>query len=268
MQFGCILSSYDSRDYKLKAGVAKNSLPDTFTCQLKTEVKNQKRVCSCVAHAMSSILEHHAEPSTKLSTNFIYGIRKKLFNSDGYGMSLRDACKIAADYGDMLLDDCQGNNEVPDCQTIAAEAFLDQDKLNRAKDYRISKYFLCLSSNDIKYALVNYGPVLASLKWYNSWNISKDGQITGDSRGKFGYHAVVIYGYDKDGFWCQNSWGKSWGKSGKFFVPNSIKFAEARGIVDWNGTDELKEPNPDGLLNLLYKGLNAFVNLIKKLIKK
>ena len=34
---------------------------------------------------------------------------------------------------------------------------------------------------------------------------------------------------------------------------NNIKFVEARGFVDWNGSDELREPNPNGILNLLYK---------------
>lgn len=268
MQFGCILSSYDSRDYKLKAGASKADLPEEFSLPLNMEVKNQRQVSSCVAHAVSSILEYHAIPKVSLSTNFIYGIRKELFNSEGKGMMLRDACKIAVDYGDMLLEDCPGNNEVPKSYDIANIAFNDQSKLATASKYRILKYFLCTSNKDIKYALYNYGPVLASMKWYNNYTVGRDGMLSGDSKGEYGNHAIVIYGYTPDGFWCQNSWGKSWGKGGRFFVPNSIKFNEARGFVDWNGTDKLKEPNQDGILNILYKCLNAIVNFISKLINK
>ena len=109
---------------------------------------------------------------------------------------------------------------------------------------------------------------LASMKWYNNYKVDKNGIISGESKGEYGNHAIVVYGYTPEGFWCQNSWGKTWGKGGRFFVPNSIKFNEARGVIDWNGSDDLKEPNPNGIFNLLYKGLNAFVNFIQKLFKK
>ena len=266
MEFGCKLSTYDSRDFTLKATSA--YLPDEYSCPIKMPVKNQKNICSCVAHAVSSILEYHAVPQKKLSTNFIYGIQKKLFNREGKGMMLRDACKIAADYGDMLIEDCPDNTEVPECYSIAEKAFIDQSKLKRANDYRILKYFLCLSNRDIKYAIYNYGPVLAAVKWYNNYKVADDGTLVGEQKGAYGGHAIVIYGYTKDGFWCQNSWGENWGKDGRFFLPNTIKISEARGFVDWNGSDELREPSTDGLLNLLYKGFNAIINFIRKFIEK
>jgi C1A family cysteine protease len=268
MQFGCILSPYDSRDYKLKASASKAALPEEYCCPLKAKVKNQGQVCSCVAHAVSSILEYHAVTPTSLSTNFIYGIQKQLFNRADKGMMLRDACKIAADYGDMLIDDCPGNTEVPECYKKAEKAFTNPEKLTRASNYRILKYFYCIRPKEIKHALYNYGPVLASMKWYRNYKVDKNGIISGEGKGDYGYHAIMIYGYTPDGFWCQNSWGTNWGKEGRFFVPNNIKFVEARGFVDWNGSDELKEPNPNGILNLLYKALNAVANLVRKLIKK
>ena len=266
MEFGCILSPFDSRDYKLSVSSA--VIPEEYSCPLKMPVKNQRQVSSCVAHAVSSILEYHAVPEQKLSTNFIYGIQKQLFNREGKGMMLRDACKIAADYGDMLLEDCPGNTEVPNCYEIADAALANSDKKARASTYRILKYFLCPSNKDIKYALYNYGPVLASIKWYDTFTVANDGTLVGEQKGSYGYHAIVIYGYTKDGFWCQNSWGTGWGKKGRFFLPNSIKVREARGFVDWNGSDELKEPSTNGIWNLIYKGLNAIVNFIRKLIEK
>jgi C1A family cysteine protease len=268
MQFGCKISSYDSRDFKLTKAAASSPLPKEYSCPLKMPVKNQYYVSSCVAHAMSSILEYHAIPQKKLSTNFIYGLQKRLFNREGEGMMLRDACKIAADYGDALLEDCPGNYEVPNCYRNAEKAFDDTEKLARAGEYRILKYFLCTSNKDIKHAIYNYGPVLGAIRWYDNFSIDKDGKVVGEQKGDYGNHAIVIYGYTEEGFWCQNSWGTDWGKEGRFFLPNSVKIREARGLVDWNGTDELKEPNTNGIWNLIYKGINAIINLFTRLFNK
>lgn len=269
MQFGCILSPFDLRDFKIKA--AATALPDTYTCPIDVKVKSQGSVGSCVAHAVSSILEYHTNAAVSLSTNFLYGIQKKLFNRDGKGMILRDACKIAVEYGDMLLEDCPGNVEVPKCHGIAAEAFEDKDKLERAITYHISNYFLCSNAEEIKQALVNHGPVLASMKWYNNYKTDKNGVLYGDQSGSYNYHAIMVYGYTPEGFWCQNSWGKTWGKGGKFFVPNNIKFNEARGFVDCDGCgthDDIHVPKRNWLFDIFYKGINVLVNIVYKLIYK
>ena len=103
---------------------------------------------------------------------------------------------------------------------------------------------------------------------YDTFKVFKNGTLTGDQVGNYGNHAIVIYGYTTEGFLCQNSWGTTWGNAGRFILPYHVKVREARGFVDWNGTDELKEPSTDGIWNLLYKGLNAIVNFIRKLIEK
>ena len=89
LSLGCKLSPVDLRDYKICAGA---QLPDSFELDFSDiKVKNQGSVSSCVAHAMSTILEYHAHSNYQLSTNFIYGIRKALYNQQGKGMYLRDA---------------------------------------------------------------------------------------------------------------------------------------------------------------------------------
>ena len=268
MEFGCKLSPYDLRDYKLKAGTA--TLPEEYVCDFKASVKNQWSVSSCVAHATSSILEHHAGGKYELSTNFIYGIQKKLYNHDGKGMYLRDACKIAVNYGDMLLDDCPGNTEVPKCYSIAEKAFQDSTKIDRAKVFRTLKFYSCGTPYDIKQAIYNHGPVLASIKWFDSFKVDRNGTLIGDISGSYTNHAFVIYGYTKDGFWCQNSWGPLWGKNGRFFLPNTVKIVEARGFIDVENQDEvdalgtLVEPKTNGFLDFFYKCFNAIINLFIK----
>ena len=269
MEFGCKLSPHDVRDFKLKATPAGAVLlPEEYICDLKIQIKNQKSVSSCVAHATSSILEHHANGEYELSTNFFYGGQKAICGRcEGKGMYLRDACKIAANYGDMLLEDCPGNTEVPNCYSVAEEALQDTAKTTRAKEFRISKYFSCSSIDEIKQAIYNHGPVLASYKWYNTFKVDKNGKLTGKQSGDPSYHAIMIYGYITEGFLCQNSWGKSWGKDGRFLVPYDIPVSEARGFVDLVNDiniDDIVEPKRNKILDILYKCINFILNLIKK----
>jgi hypothetical protein len=78
-----------------------------------------------VAHATSSILEYYdmldGSTNRKLSTNFIYGLEKKLFGNDSKGMYLRNACEIVKDYGCPEESFCAGNKEVPEVNAIAAK---------------------------------------------------------------------------------------------------------------------------------------------------
>lgn len=272
MELGCIFSQYDARDYKLVAtAVNESSLPDEFVIEPMGEVKDQGYVGSCVAHALSTILEYHAGYLNKeLSTNFIYGIQKDLFNREGSGMILRDACAIAADYGDMLTKDCPGNDEVPICHAIASAALDDEKKVYTAYAYRINSYYKCNSIEDIKYALIKHGPVLGALKWYKEYKVDSNGILTGVPKTYSGGHAIVIYGYNTTGFLCQNSWGKDWGDKGRFIVPYETKFREARGIVDYNNltTNDIKRHHTGGMWNALYKAFNFIVNMINKIIKK
>ena len=272
MEFGCIFSQYDARDYRLVAtAVNESSLPEEYIIDSMGAVKNQGSVGSCVAHALSSIMEYHAGYMNKeLSTNFIYGIQKELFNRDERGMILRDACDIALSYGDMLTVDCPGNDEVPICHNIASNALDDESKAYKAYAYRISSYYLCNSIEDIKYALINHGPVLGALKWYREYKVDSNGILSGHPKTYSGGHAVVIYGYNKTGFLCQNSWGKYWGDSGKFIIPYETTFTEARGIVDYKtpSTKDVKKHHNGTWWNILYKAVNIFVNFILKIIRK
>ena len=114
MQYGCLPAKKDLRDYKLCAANVQQEYPKSFMVSGELpKVKNQGNVSSCCAHATSSILEYFDKNKHVLSTNFIYGIQKKLFNQNQMGMYLAQACQIVKDYGDMLEKDCKGNNEIP-----------------------------------------------------------------------------------------------------------------------------------------------------------
>lgn len=261
---GCLKSPTDVRDYKIACS-SRETIPDEYEIEFLPRVKNQKSVNSCVAHSSSSILEYYelvCGREQKLSTNFIYGIQRSHCGHDGQGMYLRDACKIVKDFGDMLEEDCPGNDEVPDAHSVAEEATKDANKLVRAESFKIKSYFSCTSNDAIKKAIMNYGPLLASIKWYDSYIPNKDGVLSSEKSGESGYHAIMIYGWDKTGFKCQNSWGRTWGNKGRFISPYDIKIAEARCFVD-EIDNNIIVPKRNAFLDFFYKIINFFANLFK-----
>ena len=266
MQYGngSILSPYDIRDYGVAASTAA-PLPETFELDFSNiEVKNQRNINSCVAHALSTILEYHAKGQYELSTNFFYGIQYKLCGYEGKGMYLRNACKIATEYGDPLREDCYGNYEIPDCRKVAEAAFDNEETMRKAADFKTKSYYKCNNNEEIKYALVNYGPILASIQWYPDYTVRNGILVKSSNKKSDSYHAIVIYGYNEQGFLCQNSWGRFWGNNGRFILPYNIKIQEARGLIDFDNQNYIAPPKPNKFLNYIYKILNYIINLFKK----
>ena len=262
---GCLKEKIDVRDYKINKNSSIN-LPISYLVPILPEVKNQKNVSSCVAHATSSILEDYAKMervNRKLSTNFIYGIQRQFCNRDGKGMYLRDACKIVKEYGDMIEEHCPGNTEVPEVYKIAEEALKEQHKKDLGYTFRITSYVNLKSNKEIKEFIYTNGPVLASIKWYDVFEIDDDGILYGEEKGDYGYHAIMIYGWNERGFLCQNSWGHNWGKNGRFNFPFEYKIREAKGLVDYENENIIK-PKRNEILDIIYKIINFIVNIFRK----
>ena len=266
---GCIPSKIDVRDYKISSSSVEN-LPSSFMLACMPKVKNQRNVNSCVAHATSSILEFFDSVdgmSHDLSTNFIYGIQKKLCGHEGEGMYLRDACNIVKEYGDPVESLCKGNTEVPYSWQIAEDAFSNEDSMSNASYFRINSYYKCNDINSIKKAIYKYGPVLASIKWYDTFKVNKEGILTGKRKGSYGYHAVVIYGWNEKGFFIQNSWGTSWGNRGCAVVPYEIPIAEARALIDASidiDQQDISIPKNNSFLSIIYGIINYILNIFRK----
>ena len=259
---GALKPKVDLRDYVIKAGV--EELPETFTCANLPPVKNQHDVSSCVAHATSTILETLNTNETgefiQLSTNFIYGMQGVAFGRLEGGMYLRDACKIVKDYGDPTKDTISGNIEQPKCTEELKEK-LNDEVYKEARIFRVSSYAKCDSVNAIKHALVNYGPVLGSIRWYDEYKF-KDKVIEFNKESNYGYHAIMICGWTKKGWLCQNSWGRRWNKDGYFIYPFTEEFRETWSFVDATNSDVVRPVN-NRLFNYFYKFINYIINLFK-----
>lgn len=265
---GCRLSKKDIRDYKIKASsVEVDNLPKEFILKLNQQIKNQSPINSCVAHAASSILEFHSDnPKELLSTNFIYGFQEDYQP----GMFLRDACDILKKYGDCTLNIFPGNYEHPQTHIEFQKIFNNL----QSYDNSIEAYYDCPDDNAIKYALYNYGPVLAALNWPHKSTVSNNGDLIFSSKMlKNNYHAIMIYGYDNDGFWCLNSYGEKWGLNGSFHIKYTDNLiGEAKAII--YRSDKVKQEQDINLyktkasssnsINFIYKQINKIKNIFNR----
>lgn len=261
---GCLPDKLDIRDYKLKKGLSMAvAYPESFECQRGPYIKSQGSVGSCVAHATSEVLEAHNPNGGKISTNFTYGIHKKLYGTLGPGMYCRDACKIAHEYGVPNYEYCAGNTEVTQVYAIAEEAFAKPEVLENAAKNRIDSFAKLRTVNDIKYALMNYGPVLASITWYSK-NKVVNGILQKDGE-KDGGHAIMIYGWNQNGFLMQNSWGLYWGVKGCCVIPYDYQLTDAYSFVPASSMDsDIIIPARNKFVDFVYSIINAILNLFIK----
>jgi hypothetical protein len=100
--FGAIFSKKDFRDYQLINKYF--HFPQSFQLKDwdKMKIKNQGSVGSCVAHALSTVIEYYnhiqIQDNFEISTGYIYGNRILSLYKDS-GMITRDALATIKNYG-------------------------------------------------------------------------------------------------------------------------------------------------------------------------
>lgn len=262
---GAIPSKIDIRDYK---GIATTQLfPDVF--ELNTiRVKDQGQVSSCVAHALSSVIEFfnstQNKDNTEMSVGYIYGNRENSKHK-GQGMIVRDAIAAVCECGDVPKKLFPNNAEVP---SVINEFSSKKKSLeDTAKKSRFTTYYRLNSENDIKASLMNNGPVVFSMKWYDDISVI-NGMINTKCENSNGNHCMVIYGWNLRGWKILNSWGTNWGNGGRAILPYNIPIDEAWGIID-TYTDVninnllIKKPFNSILGKTFAKFINKLINLFK-----
>lgn len=260
---GALAPKVDVRDYSIAAAAA--DYPSSYSLENLPAVKNQGVVGSCVAHTTAEILEYFNQVETgeyiPLSTDFIYGMQGvKLGRLDG-GMYLRDACKIAQEYGDCLKSTISTNIEQPRC-TENLKTQLTDEVYAEAEKAKILSYARCKTESAIRHAIMNYGPVLGSTYWHDKYT-NENKIIKFDKTSEGGYHAIMIYGWNENGWLCQNSWGEKWNGDGHFILPYG-EVKEAWSFVDIiNNPEAVTIPKNNNLLNIVYKIINFIANLFK-----
>lgn len=267
---GAIKSPIDVRNYQLtNEAIHSQVFPEEFALEMP-KVKNQGAVSSCVAHAMSTIVEyfnmHQVHDSEPMSTGFIYGNRENtLFQNKG--MSLHGALDNMRYDGDVKQQDFPHNVEMPKAKQLFEQYY--PALKDKANSYRITGYYYCPNTNAIKAALMKDGPVLMALVWRSDITLAEDGYTLTTKQKLFdvqGGHCMVIYGWNKDGWLVQNSWGEDWGRKGTCLIPYNIRLFEAWGVIDTNvdNRSDLKKPFSSVIGRIIAKVLNKLLNLFKK----
>ncbi len=95
------------------------------------------------------------------------------------------------------------------------------------KDAGMVGFFSIATEEDIKAALIKYGPIPSSMKVYSDFYAYKGGvyQKTANATEE-GWHAIVIIGWDdaKNAWICKNSWGDDFGDKGYFMIKKGDSF--------------------------------------------
>lgn len=91
----------------------------------------------------------------------------------------------------------------------------------------ISEYRWCFSVEDIIDAVINQGPVVIGIPWYDSMYETNTLGLTGVDGNKVGGHCITITGYDPsmvfgrqslEVFKWRNSWGTDYGINGSGYI--------------------------------------------------
>lgn len=263
---GAVPSPVDLRDYTIAAAAVGKEFPEEFSLT-PPPVKNQTSTGSCVANSLSAAFEYfntkQNNDDTKMSIVYIYGNRRGS-TWKGVGMIPRDALKNALSYGNCYYDDFPGNPEVPEAIDVFEK---NADALKpKAYPHRMSAFYRLNNENEIKDALMKWGPVPFVVLWYKDMKYSNGvlNSAQRDSKTCDGSHCMFIYGWNKEGWLIQNSWGILWGNKGRAILPFDFPLTEAWGIADNIVEGELEKPFNSKFGTIIAAILNAIIRLFKK----
>jgi len=150
-------------------------------------------------------------PEEGASPRMLYEMARRYDEWDGEnyeGSSIRGAMKGWSRHGVCTWQDWP---------YIASEAGrLTPQRQHAALERPLGAYYRVrhLHLNQMQAALAETGILYASAQVHEGWQaVGEDGVIR-YSNSLIGGHAFAIVGYDRSGFWIQNSWGPGWGNGG------------------------------------------------------
>lgn len=256
-KYGCFESPKDLRDFRVCSNISKITLPTEYKL-MPTKIKDQGSVNSCVAHALSSMLEKKNE--TEFSTGWIYGYRPEGYYQ-GEGMYPREALKTLLNMGAVKEESFSYNVEMQKAKQVVDENLILLDAL--ADEYKITAYARLYTISEIKSWLYTKNiPVPMSIATDNlkldRKNIIEIPEVYPNCG-----HMMLIIGWNETGFIVQNSWGEAWGDKGTAILPYEYVIREAWGVTIDENAKDIKKP----AFNIIRQILMILINTIKILIK-
>ncbi len=213
-QFDVLKSPLDNRDLVVESiYTEKIALPSKLNLWRKLEnVRDQGQQGSCSAHAAAAMKEWQEKLDINftgyMSPQFIYNNR---VNQDGEGMTPRDTMKILQKIGCVSEKDYKYG-------IIQKPTEISPILYEKAKKYVIAGYAQVNTLEGLKKSLYTSGPCYATFPVYDTerwdfWKPAHQGQEV------IGGHAILLTGWNRDGFIIRNSWGSSWNGSGWTLYP-------------------------------------------------
>lgn len=218
--------SVDLRDYIYKAKIVQK-LPEKVDMRAKMPpVVDQSKLGSCTTNAIVSGLRQflrikNGESNAVLSRLYLYWHEREVEGTLGTdaGAEIRTGMKLLKNLGVCPEKDfpyvISTYNDKPSAD---AEA--------HAAEFKIKEYSRVTDLTMLKTALAEGYPVVFGFMVYSSFKspeATETGWVSLPQEGEelLGGHAVLAVGYDdfREVVICRNSWGRTWGDHGYFYLP-------------------------------------------------
>ncbi len=203
----------DIRDWIYRPALIrlKTELPPPANLQ----ILDQKKEGACTGFGLAAVINHlnreqgNAEP---VSARMLYEMARLYDEWEGEnysGSSCRGAIKGWFNMGVCSDELWPYKNNAPGNLTVQRAKNARKTTIGAyyRLDHRISDFHAAINETGVLYVSANVH------EGWSSSRIKANGKIP-YSKKTIGGHAFALVGYNREGFWVQNSWSESWGKKG------------------------------------------------------
>lgn len=225
------LGDHSKLQYFNKELKGSTPLPETFdwrTSGVVTPVKDQGNCGSCWSFGMTKALESAlAIYTSRQGLNLSEQQMVSCVRGDAYGCS--GGYMTAASY--LVSKGLTSEDKMP--YTASNGRCKAVDVIAKAADYKLlGSANRKPSVDEIKTALIEFGPLFVTVKAGGSGWSGSTGKVTSCRRTSATNHIVTLIAYDKTGFIFRNSWGEDWGDHGDSWIGFGCDgFASEAGAV-------------------------------------
>jgi C1A family cysteine protease len=213
----------DERDLVRYESTIKAFLPKScFHDKLESQIFNQGSLGSCTAQStMAMAFEHLGFLGSRLFQYYNARMMDGNINQDA-GSTLRQSLKVLNKFG--TVDEQRYGYIERLWKQIPPKSLYDEASLLSSKfEYKR----VIQTEQQLKICIANGNPFVFGFSIYenfDTWDFSKKPIMPIPIGKQIGGHAVCCVGYDdaKQCFIIRNSWGKSWGHNGYFYMPYSF----------------------------------------------
>jgi C1A family cysteine protease len=233
------------------------------------DILHQETLGSCTAcgssNALRFILRKNGEKEFQPSRLFIYYFTRVIEDTvnEDTGGEIRNALKAIKRNG--VCSEIDLPYDVNKFTNKPSEYLIESAKNNKDS---FKYYSVRNKTRTIKNALCNGFPVIFGFELYSSFEseeVASTGIVPMPDIYKedfLGGHCAVIYGYRDSSktFICMNSWGKSWGEKGFFYLP--YEYVSKHGYDLWTINQFVIKSESNSLNNntTLIGWFNSFKN--------